>query len=146
MGSFTRIGLLLGIAHGLFLLAYGQDTTSSPIRVEFTVPKDWKRVNDSLFVIKDYQKQLTYWSSALEAGHMPWRNDPRNVAVTCLWDFGIKDGTPVFEFAKQLVEVRKNRIYYLTAGAMSYVIYIRIEKRTPIACKLEIKHRRKSGG
>lgn len=44
---------------------------------------------------------------------MPWRLDRKNIAVTCL-DFGIRNGTLVWELARRLTEIKKDEIYSLS--------------------------------
>jgi hypothetical protein len=119
---------------------YSQDTTSSIVQVNFNVPKDWKKVNDTLFIRRNYFKELNYWVANLSQGHMPWRADPKNIAITCLWNFGIKDGKPVDEFATHLTEIKKNKVFSFTVDSTRYIICVRTKKRTPIAYKLEIRH------
>ncbi|MGA3287022.1 MAG: hypothetical protein ABSD46_06330 [Bacteroidota bacterium] len=115
---------------------YCQD--SARIDVDFKVPKGWKKLNDTIYVIKNYTKELNEWVSYLAQGHMPWRYDPKNIAVTCLWSFGITNHTPVFEFADYLEEIKKDEIYSLTVDSTDYIIYVRIKKNVPIAYKFVI--------
>ena len=70
---------------------------------------------------------------------MPWRYDPKNIAVTCLWSFGIIDGAPVDEFAKRPSVLKINKIYSLEVDSTKYIIHVRTNKHTPIAYKFEIK-------
>jgi hypothetical protein len=126
-------------------LCLSQKLSSTDIEVNFKIPKDWERVTDSLFVIRNYNKLLTYWSRSLAAGHMPWRGDPKNIAVTCLWDFGITNHTPVFEFASRLKEIKNAELYSLTVDSTTFIIHIRTKKNIPIAYELEIKNRFNNG-
>jgi hypothetical protein len=125
--------------------SYSQDKTnlpdslSSDITIEFKIPKGWIKINENLFVLKDYHKELNYWEPALKQGHMPWRYDPKNIAVTCLWSFGISNGSPVDDFAERLSEIKKDKIYSLEVDTTKYIIYVRTKKHTPIAYKFEIK-------
>jgi hypothetical protein len=118
---------------------YSRDTTSSEIYINFNVPREWKKVNDSIYVLTNYKKKLNFESSYLAQGHMQWRLDPKNIAVTCLWDFGITDSTTVFNFAKRLTEVKENKIYSLRIDSTRYIIYVRTKKHTPLAYRLEVK-------
>ena len=145
--------------------SWAQIADSSTVQVHFQVPRDWKKVNDSTFVLRDYDKQFNLWSLALSEGHMPWRLAPENVAVTCLWSFGIKDTahTPVWEFASELKEVRKDKVYSLTFDSHNYVVFVRLKvyhvhfidgqerERTeklyvPIPYRFEVRHGSKNSG
>ena len=142
-----------------------QDTTSNSVAVHFKVPKDWKRLNDSTFVLKDFGKEFNEWSQYLADGHMPWRLGPKNVAVACLWDFGIEDPehTLVWEFASYLKEITTGQEYMLTVGFKEYIIFVRSklyeshfkdgkgrertdEYHIPIPYRFEIRHATKNGG
>ncbi len=116
--------------------AFCQD--SARIDIDFKVPKGWKKLNDSVYVIKNYTKELNEWVSYLSQVHMPWRYNPKNIAVTCLWSFGITNHKPVFEFSDYLDEIKKDEIYSLTVDSTDYIIYVRIKKNVPIAYKFVI--------
>ena len=64
---------------------------------------------------------------------------PKNIAVTCLWSFGITDNTPVFDFAERLNEIKKGEVYSLTIDSTNDRIYLRTQNHIPIAIKFEIK-------
>jgi hypothetical protein len=125
----------------LFLsYAFCQDTTSSAIQVKFKVPKDWKMMNSTTYVLKDFDKTLNYWEKELSSGHQPWRLEPSNVAAACLWDFGVKDESSVVDdFASRLTIIEAGKVYSLKTDQQTFVVYIKTEKKTPIAYKLEIK-------
>jgi hypothetical protein len=114
------------------------DSLSSDITIEFKIPKGWVQINKNLFVLKDYNKELNNWKPYLKQGHMPWRYSPKNIAVTCLWSFGISNGSPVDDFAEILSEIKKDKIYSLEVDTTKYIIYVRTNKHTPIAYKFEI--------
>jgi len=118
--------------------AYCQDTTASEIQVDFRVPKEWKKIRENTFILKNFKKALNYWNKNLSGGHQPWRFDPANVAGTCLWEFGITDGNPIFDFASRLKIIKKDEVYSLKYDTINYVVYVRTEKKIPIAYKLEI--------
>ena len=132
--QFT-VMLLIMIAE----LSCCQGSTSAELVINFKVPKGWKRINDSVFVRTNYEEEFRFWYNDLREGHMPWRGDPKNIAVTCLWSFGIHDGSPVWVFANRLTQVKKNKIYSLRVDSTEYVIYIRTKKEIPIAYKFIIK-------
>jgi hypothetical protein len=125
--------------------SYCQDKTnlheniSSDIVIKFKIPKGWDKIKENLFVLKDYNKELNNWAPYLKQGHMPWRYDPKNIAVTCLWSFGITDGSSVDDFAQRLTEIKKDKVYSLDVDSTEYVIYVRTKKHTPIAYKFEVK-------
>ena len=133
--------------------------------MNFQAPKDWKKVIDSTFVLKDYDKQFELWSHGLAEGHMPWRLALENVAVTCLLEFGMKDAKHmrVWEFGSSLKVLNKDEVYLLAVGTEEYVVFVRSKayhdifkdgqgrERTqyysiPIACNLEVTHVSKNGG
>lgn len=120
-------------------LCCSQDSTSTTIHIAATVPKGWDRMNDTVWVRNDYDDEFTLWSKAIREGHMPWRRDPKNIAVTCLWSFGIHDGKPVEVFAKKLTTIKRNRIYSLRIDSAEYVVYVRTSQRIPIAEKFVIR-------
>ena len=132
--QFT-VMLLIMIAE----LSCCQGSTSAELVINFKVPKGWKRINDSVFVRTNYEEEFRFWYNDLREGHMPWRGDPKNIAVTCLWSFGIHDGSPVWVFANRLTQVKKNKIYSLRVDSTKYIIYIRTKKEIPIAYKFIIK-------
>lgn len=142
MKIFSLIFALLLLGNSRLIFA--QDTSSSGIKVNFTVPKGWEEKQDSVFILKDFNKEFAKWYQALSNGHMPWRVIPKYVAVTCLWNFGIKDGTPVSSFANRLIEIKKGEVYSLNNDSKEYFIYIKSMKSIPIAYKLIIKHSRNS--
>ncbi len=121
--------------------AFSQDTTSARITINFKVPEGWKKVNDDVFALANFDKTYLFWSSYLSQGHQPWRLEPPNAAVACLWDFGINDGTTVFQFADRLDEIKTNELYSLAVNTTTYMIYIRIKKHIPIAYKVEIRRK-----
>lgn len=119
---------------------YSQDTTASNIQVDFRVPKEWKKISDNTFVLKNIKKALNYWEKNFSGGHQPWRFDPANIAGTCLWEFGIKDdNTIIFDFASHLKVIKMGEVYSITSDKYEYVVYLRTEKTIPIAYKFEIK-------
>ncbi|MFZ1977088.1 MAG: hypothetical protein WAV76_03960 [Bacteroidota bacterium] len=124
----------------IFSLAYCQDKTSSNIDVDFKIPKGWKKISDSVYILKNYAKELNEWAPYLAQGHMPWRYSPKNIVVTCLWSFGITDGTPVDVFAARLNEVKSKEIYSLIVDSTNYIVYIRTKKNVPIAYKFKIRN------
>ena len=147
------------------LACYAQDSTSSSVVVHFKVPNDWRKVNDSTFVLKDYDKGFDEWSRVLSEGHMPWRLSSANTAITCLWAFGIKDtvNTLVWDFAAFLKQVQKDTVFSLTVADTKYIVFVGLRvyhdhfkdgqgrERTqdlqiPIAYKLEVTHVSKNGG
>ena len=93
--------------------AYCQETTLPDIQVKFQVPKDWKEINNTTYVLKDFDKTLSYWEKELSSGHQPWRLEPANVAAACLWDFGINDGSTIDDFADRLKMLEDGDIYSL---------------------------------
>jgi hypothetical protein len=139
----STISLLIILAS---LIIYSQNTISPDIQVNFKVPKDWKKLNDTLFIIRNFNKELNYWETNLGQGHMPWRFDPTSIAVTCLWKFGITDSTPVFIFANRLTEIKRDEIYSLTVDSTNYFIYVRTRRKIPVAYKLKIKYNSKKFG
>jgi hypothetical protein len=147
------------------LACYAQDSISSSVVVHFTVPNGWQRLNDTTFVLKDYDNTFEQWSRCLAKGHMPWRLSPANIAVTSLWAFGIKDTvhTRVWDFAAFLKQVEKDSVFSLTVGSARYTILVRSHvyhdhfkdgqgrERTedytiPMAYRFEITHVSENGG
>jgi hypothetical protein len=118
---------------------YGNDSNSSGIQIKFQVPKDWKMVDRTTYILQDLNKTLSYWEKELSSGSQPWRLEPVNVAAACLWDFGIQDGTDIFNFSEHLKIVVEGEIYSLKTTKQSFVVYIKTGKQTPIAYKLELK-------
>lgn len=127
-------------------VSFGQDSTTSDVVVHFTVPKGWKAEGDSTFVRTNLTQAFSFWHKELEEGHMPWRGDPKNVAVTCLWSFGIHDGSPVWIFADRLSVIRKGRVYSFTADSTRYVIYVRTKDGVPIAYRFVVEGLPKTDG
>ena len=124
-------------------VSFCQDSTSSDIEVNFTVPKGWNAEGDSVYVRMNYKQEFTYWNNELRAGHMPWRADPKNIAVTCLWSFGIHDGSPVFAFADRLTEIKRGSVYSFNADSIQYSIYVRTKDEVPIAFRFTVRDYRK---
>lgn len=125
-------------------VSFCQDSTVSDVVVHFVIPKGWKAEGDSTFVRTNLNQEFTYWHKELEEGHMPWRADPKNIAVTCLWSFGIHDGSPVFTFADRLKIVKKGSIYSFKTVSTLYTIYIKSKDDIPIACRFVVKKLRKA--
>jgi hypothetical protein len=117
---------------------YCQERSTSDINVLFKVPKEWKKVNDSVYVIRDFNKTLHFWTLYLADGHQPWRYDPRNVAGACLASFGIKDDSEVEEFSLRLKEIKPQEIYSLSVDNKKFTVYVKKKKNLPIAHRLEI--------
>ena len=116
---------------------FGQ--TQIPIRVEIRTPKGWEKSGSTGFVIRDFDQELRSLENELKAGHQPWRLDPLNAAASCLWNFGIQDGTAIFEFAKRLVVVKPGEQYAVSVGSKTYTVSIRTQHSIPIAFELAIK-------
>jgi hypothetical protein len=119
---------------------YSQNRSTSDINVVFQVPKEWKKVSDSLYVIRDLNKAVNFWSLYLADGRQPWRFEPRNAAGACLAAFGIKDDSPVNEFSTRLTEINRREVYSLSVDNKKYVVYVKVKKNIPIAYKMEIKN------
>jgi hypothetical protein len=120
-----------------------KDSLATDVEINFKIPKGWAQINECTFVRMDYNQELKYWEKDLNEGHMPWRFGPKNIAVTCLWSFGITNGTPVDKFANKITEIKKYRIYSLQVGNIKYIIFVKTKKNIPIAYKLEIKNAKK---
>ena len=125
-------------------VALCQDSTTSDIVVHLVIPKGWKAEGDSTFVRTNLNQEFAFWHKELDEGHMPWRADPKNIAVTCLWSFGIHDGSPVFTFADRLGVIKKGSIYSFEADSTQYTIYIKSKDYIPIAYKFVLKGLRKT--
>lgn len=118
-------------------IGYGCDEVA--LKYLFKLPKDWKKVNDSLYVLKSYDKAFRFWSSFLSKGHQPWRYDPKNAAAQCLWDFGITDDTPVYKFAEHLKEIKRNKTYQLDTDSFMYIIHITTRNNIPVADRFVVR-------
>ena len=118
---------------------YCQDTTTTIVKVDFHIPKDWEKINDTTYILKNFGKSLSYWSEALNSGHQPWMSDPKNCAAACLWEFGIKYHSDIFNFARQISEIKIRKVYSYKVNKVSYLVYIRTKDKIPIANKLEIR-------
>ena len=127
-------------------VSLSQDSTTPDIVVHFTIPKGWKAGGDSTFVRTNLAQAFTFWHNELEEGHMPWRYDPKNVAVTCLQSFGIHDGSPGWIFADRLSVIRKGSVYSLKADSTRYDIYVKTKDSVPIASKLMVRRVRRAVG
>ena len=122
--QFT-VMLLIMIAE----LSCCQGSTSAELVINFKVPKGWKRINDSVFVRTNYEEEFRFWYNDLREGHMPWRGDPKNIAVTCLWSFGIHDGSPVWVFANRLTQVKKIRFIHSGLILLSMLFTFELKKK-----------------
>ena len=91
------------------------------------------------FMLRDVDRERKSFETELNAGHQPWRLEPINVAAACLWNFGIQDGSSVFEFAKRMVVVKPGEQYALSAGPRTYTVSIETQRNIPIAVSLAIK-------
>lgn len=130
----------LGLTHNNLSKAITTaDSIATDVEINFKIPKGWAQIHKNTFVLKDYNKEFNFWEKSLNEGHMPWRFDPKNIAVTCLWSFGIKNGSPVDDFATELNEIKKDKIFSLHVDSTKYIIYVRSKRHIPIAYKLEIK-------
>lgn len=96
-------------------------------------------VDNTTYTLQNFSKTSRYWKKVLSSGRQPWRFGPANVAGACLWDFGIQDGTDIYEFADRLTTIDDGKIYSLKTSQQTFVVYIKTEKQIPIAYKLEIK-------
>jgi hypothetical protein len=169
MTSCRNITSQLLVVCALVILGHlsssAQKADPTGIDIHFKVPKGWKKQGDGVFALANLKKSYDIWSQALANGHMPWRLDPRNVAVTCLWDFGITDSAKsgVFRFADRLNELQKDEIYSLKVQSATYIVSIRSKLyrghyidgngerqiqslSIPIACKLQVIHDHETGG
>jgi hypothetical protein len=140
--TFILISLLflLVVTEGYCVETRGkQPAVFSDISVNFRIPENWKKINDNLFILKDFNETFTQWNKILSKGHQPWRLEPINIAAACLWDFGIKDNSDdIFKFADRLTEIKENKLFMLKDGKNKYLIYVRVKKTIPIAYKLVI--------
>jgi hypothetical protein len=113
--------------------------SAPPIQIKFEVPKDWKMVDSNTYILQDFNKTINYWKKELSSGHQPWRLQPANVAAACLLDFGISDGSIIDDFADRLTIIEDRKIYSLKTDQQTFTVHIKIEDKTPIAYRLEIK-------
>jgi hypothetical protein len=159
------LATILTVAYLTPSVSTAQTADSTSIEIHFHIPKGWGKLNDSTFVLRNYDREFNYWAQYLADGHMPWRLGPANVAATCLWDFGIKDPDHmlVWEFVSELKDVKKGEVYSLPVRSKEYVLFVRSKlyqsrftdgqgrERTddyliPIPYRLETRHERKNGG
>ena len=127
----------------LFLSHYNihsQDTTSTKIQVDFHVPKEWKKIDSTTYVLKNFDSTLNLYSKSLSDGHQPWRFDPGSTASACLWEFGIKFQGTVSDFASHLNVIEIGKIYSFKVDKKIYTVFIKTKDKVPIAYKLEIKN------
>jgi hypothetical protein len=127
----------------LYQNTYCQDSTSKVVQVDFHIPKDWKEIDSTTYVLKDFNKALNYWREAFSSGHQPWRLDPGNTAAACLWEFGIKYPGIVDDFASHLKVIETGKIYSFGVNQKNYMVFVRTKDKIPIAFKLEIKDSKK---
>ncbi len=132
------MALLLALGFGS---VRSQDSSLTGIEVNFHVPRNWRKVNDSVFVRTNYAQELARMSTALSEGHQPWRFEPANVAAACMWEFGITDSSTVLDFAERLTEIRHNEIYSVTTSSAEYIVHTRTKKKTLVAFRFEVRHR-----
>lgn len=113
----------------------------SDFSIDFTIHPGWKKVNDSLFVLKDFKKEFSNLYPFLSQGHQPWQGDPRFAAAACFWEFGMKyKFSDVFLFGSRLMEVKKQEIYSVEVQGKTYLMHLRTKKGIPVPYKLEIKN------
>ncbi len=117
---------------------YSQDTSSVKIQVNFLIPKDWKEIDSTTYVLRNFDSTLNYYKELLNAGHQPWRLDPGNTAAACLWEFGIKFQGTVSDFASHLNVIEIGKIYSFKVDKKTYTVFIRTKDKTPIAYKIKI--------
>lgn len=140
--KFAMCGLIMLVL--VPRMSFCQDSTTSDIVVHFAIPKGWRAGGDGTFVRTNLNQELAFWHRELDRGHMPWRADPKNIAVTCLWSFGIHDGSSVFTFADRLAVIRKGSIYSFEADSTLYTIYVKTEDYVPVAYKFVVTNFRKT--
>ena len=138
--SFTLVSFTLVLSS-----AYCQDSTAPLIKVEFKIPKGWRKFNDSVYILKNFDKDFTRSHKSLAQGHMPWRSDPKNVAAACFWSFGITDNTFAWDFATRFTELKKDQTYSLLVDSTSYIVHVRTKQQVPIPYKFEVKRRKSLG-
>jgi uncharacterized protein YecT (DUF1311 family) len=127
------------IAFGDLRIVYSQKTTEIVANVDFHIPKGWKEINDTTFILKNFIENFDYWNKFLSSGHQPWRYDAKNCAAVCLQEFGIKYPSDISNFAKQINEIKTGRVYSYKVNKQSYIVYIRKKDKIPIAHRLDIR-------
>ena len=114
----------------------------SDFSIDFTGHRGWKKVNDSLFVLKDFEKEFNGLYTALSQGHQPWRWSPRFAAAACFWEFGIYyKFTNVFLFGARLTKIKEQEIYSVEVGGRTYLLHLKMKKGIPVPYRLEINNR-----
>ena len=115
------------------------DAGMSETNCNFRVPSGWKKVNNNLYILKNFSKTWKQYGGFLSEGHQPWRLEPINAAGACLWDFGIKDNSrDIFEFADHITEITENKLYVLKMRNRSYYVFVRVSDSIPVAYKLVV--------
>jgi hypothetical protein len=128
----------------LFLLcsALLAQTPVSPLSaVHFRVPKKWKAVNDTLFVLRNEPKEIAYWTRALKGGHMPWRSNPGMVATACCVEFGICAEQRLDSLSLQMVKDPAAGRFSITVDSTTYVVHTLKTTYAVVANRLEISRR-----
>jgi hypothetical protein len=109
-------------------------------KVDFTIPRGWKKVNDTLFVLSDFNKEFKAIAPSLARGHQPWRGSPRLAAAASFLEFGVSyKFSDVFLFGGRLVEIKPQEIFSVNIEGVMYRIHVRLKQRVPIPDRLEIK-------
>jgi hypothetical protein len=113
----------------------------------FVLHSEWKKVNDSLYVLLDFDKEFNDLSSSFSQGHQPWRMGSKNAAAACLVEFGIRYKFGDIErFASRLTEIKKDESYSVEVGRKTYLIQMRLKKGIPVPYRLEVKNSGSAAG
>jgi hypothetical protein len=136
--NMKMLSIVFAIVFALASHSYCNETPSA-MQIKFEVPKDWKMVDSTTYILQDFNKTFNFSKKELLSGRQPWRLQPANVAAACLWDFGISDGSIIDDFADRLAIIEDGKIYSLKTDQQTFTVHIKTEDKTPIAYKFEIK-------